>query len=113
MEEIKELISQAIGYIKRLFVRIINGVINFINNIVGWFKGLHLKQEEDIPFVINAKDPQFREMLRNAPQKNVGIFEGVYNESTEEITHHEYLAADAIDNQTRQVMGNESIVVLS
>lgn len=113
MEEIKVLISQALGYIKQLFVRIINGVINFINNIVGWFKKLNLKHEEDIPFVLNAKDPQFRAMLKNAPVKNVGIFEGVYNERTEEITHHEYLAADAIDNDTRQTIGNEAIVVLN
>ena len=113
MDEIKELISRALGFIKRLFVRIINGMINFFNNIVGWFKGLRLKKEEDIPFVINAKDPQFREMLKNAPQKNVGLFEGVFNERTDEITHHEYLAADAIDNQTRQVIGNESVVVLT
>lgn len=113
METIKEYIKQALEFLKRLLVRIINGVINFINNIVGWFKGLNLNQEEHTPFIINAKDPQFREMLKNAPVKNVGIFQGVYNKRTDEIEHHEYLAADAIDSQTRQTMGNEGLVVLN
>lgn len=113
MDELKQFIKEAIGYIKKLFVRIINGVINFFSHVVGWFKNLALNQQEDIPFVINAKDPQFKAMLKNAPVKNVGVFEGVYNERTEEITHHEYLAADAIDSKTREVMGSESLVVLT
>lgn len=113
MEELKQFIKEAIGFIKQLFVRIINGVINFFNHVVGWFKSLSLNQQVDIPFVINAKDPQFKAMLKNAPVRNVGVFEGVYNEQTDEITHHEYLAADAIDSKTREVMGTESLVVLS
>ena len=46
------------------------------------------------------------------PQK-VGIFEGVYNEDEDEITAHQYVDADSVDQQTKDVMGNESLVVLS
>ena len=52
-------------------------------------------------------------MLRRAPNKNVGIFKGVYNEETDEIEHSEFVEADELDSQTKNVMQNEPLVVLS
>jgi hypothetical protein len=46
-------------------------------------------------------------------EKNVGIIQGVYNEVTDEITHAEYIEADGLDNQTRDILGNEKLVVLN
>ncbi|MCQ2225614.1 MAG: hypothetical protein MJZ14_07830 [Paludibacteraceae bacterium] len=112
MDEFKELIRKAVAWIKNVVKRIINGVLNFFSHVVSWFRSLKLNPQTDIPFVINAKDPQFREMLKNAPMKDVGLFKGVYNEQTETITHHEYIAADSCDAQTNQVIGNEALVVL-
>lgn len=112
MEEIVYYVKKAFQWIKNLITKVINGLVNFFSHVVGWFKSLYLNQQTDIPFVINAKSPEFKEMLQKAPQKNVGIFQGVYNEQTEEITHHEYIAADALDSQTKNVLGSESMVVL-
>lgn len=63
------------------------------------------------PFIANASE--FKEMLKTAPKKDVGIFEGVYNEETDEITANRYLDADEVDQKTKNVLGNESLVVLS
>ena len=52
-------------------------------------------------------------MLQKAPVKDVGIFKGVYNEETDEITHNEYIEADALDQKTQQVLGKEELVVLA
>ena len=52
-------------------------------------------------------------MLKTAPKKNVGIFEGVYNEETDEITANRYLDADRLDAKTKEVLEREPLVVLS
>lgn len=52
-------------------------------------------------------------MLKTAPEKKVGIFEGVYNEEKDEITAHRYLDADELDQKTKDVLENEPLVVLS
>ena len=43
----------------------------------------------------------------------MGIFEGVYDEEADEITANRYLDADEVDQKTKDVLGNESLVVLS
>lgn len=52
-------------------------------------------------------------MLQKAPTKNVGIFEGVYDEATDEIVENRFIEADALDPKTREVLGDEDLVVLS
>lgn len=52
-------------------------------------------------------------MLKTAPRKDVGIFEGVYNEEADEITVSRYLEADEVDQKTKEVLGNEPLVVLN
>jgi hypothetical protein len=113
MDEILDLIMEAWQYIKNICKIIINGILNFSRHVVGWFKSLSLKQNRDVPFIANADKAEFRQMIKEAPVKNVGIFQGVYNEETDEITYNEYIQADALDNQTRQVLGKESLVVLN
>lgn len=113
MEQIIELIKQACAYIKDLVATIIEGCLNFARNVVGWFKKLNLRQGRDVPFIANANQQAFKEMLQKAPVKNVGIFEGVYNEETDEITHYEYIEADDLDQRTQQVLGKEELVVLA
>ena len=112
MEQIIELIKQACSYIKKLIVRIIEGCLNFAKNVVGWFRNLKLRQGRDIPFIANANQEVFKEMLQKAPVRPVGIFQGVYNEELDEITHNEYLEADELDEKTRQIMGNDVLTVL-
>ncbi len=55
----------------------------------------------------------FKEMLKTAPTKNVGIFEGVYDETTDEIIANQFIEADAVDTKTKEVLGEEDLVVLS
>lgn len=112
MEQIIELIKQACSYIKNLIVRIIEGCLNFAKNVVGWFRNLKLRQGRDIPFIANANQEVFKEMLQKAPVRPVGIFQGVYNEELDEITHNEYLEADELDEKTRQIIGNDVLTVL-
>lgn len=104
-------IKAAFRYIVNLVRKVINGILNFAKQVVGWFKSLRLDPQKDTPFIADASE--FKEMLKTAPKKNVGIFEGVYNEDADEITANRYLDADEVDQKTKDVLGNESLVVLS
>ncbi|MBQ5874224.1 MAG: hypothetical protein IIW58_08785 [Bacteroidales bacterium] len=108
---IVELIKQAISWIKKVFQFVINGIFNFLAHCVNWFKSLRLDKNRHVPFVANGA--QFKEMLQTAPTKNVGIFQGVFDEATEEIVANQFIEADALDPKTREVLGNEDLVVLS
>ena len=101
--------------IGRVVWTIIEGVISFARNIVGYFKGLALRKNRDIPFIADANKPQFRVMLQNAPTCNCGIFEGTYNEETDEIENTQFITSDQVDAKTRSVLSDEEggLVVLS
>lgn len=70
-----------------------------------------MNSHEDTPFIADASE--FKEMLKTAPKKDVGIFEGVYNEEEDEIVSHRYLDADSLDARTKEILGKEPLVVLS
>ena len=106
-----EAIKGAFRYIVNLVRKVINGVLNFVKDVVKWFRRLNQKNKKDTPFVADAD--KFKELLKTAPKKKVGIFEGVYNEDEDEITAHQYVDADSVDQQTKSVLGNEPLVVLS
>ena len=106
----KKLIPLDNCVIKDLNRKQISGTLNF-NDVVSWFKNIpDLNQNVDIPFIAKAED--FKEMLGTLPSKSFGVFIGVYNEASEYITHHLYIEADELDEQTKEVMGEESLVVL-
>jgi hypothetical protein len=114
-EGVKSFISSIANLIKK----VIKGFLNFFRDVVDWFKNLKLKKGKHSPFLIPPDG--LKELLKNAPIKSVGIFEenktgvfkGVYDEDTETIIHHEVVAADALDEETTRIIGNEKIVVLS
>lgn len=105
------LIKSAFQWLRRYISKIIAGILDFALYVVNYFKEKHLQKGKEVPFIANADS--FRDALHKAPTKNVGIFEGVYNEETNEIEHGRYLEADSIDARTRNVLGNEELVVLS
>lgn len=90
---------------------IICGTLNFEQHVVGWFKKINnLDQKVDTPFVADAS--QFKDLLGTVPTKPVAIFQGVYNEEADEITHSQYVEADALDDKTQEFLGNEPLIVL-
>ena len=110
-ESIVNAFKSFLQRVKNFFRKIINGSLNFFRDVVSYFRGLRLRQGTDIPWF--AKRDEFKEMLHNAPVKNVGIFTGVYNEETDEIENVQEIQADALDEKTKEILGNEKLVVLS
>lgn len=107
-----DLIVEAFQFIKNLVERIINGVLNFAKHVLGWFQNIiGLNQNRHVPFI--ADKAKFREALKTAPLKDVGLFKGVYDKQTDEIVASEYVGADSLDQQTKNILGNNELVVLN
>ena len=111
IDNLIDLIKDAIRWITNLIKKVIDGFFNFIANCVNWFKSLRLDKNRHVPFI--AKGNEFKDMLKVAPQKNVGIFEGVYDEVEDEIVSSQFIEADGLDAKTREILNNEPLVVLS
>ena len=91
-------------------VKTIEGKVNF-QDIVAWFKSLLLDKNKDVPFI--AKATELKDMLNYETKKNAALFVGVFNEEKNEIIHAQIIEADSFDDQTLEVLGKESIVVLN
>lgn len=97
--------------VKGIVEKIITKIINFKNQVVDWFRNLPLIKGRHLPFITNKQE--FKEMLKNAPVVEVGIFEGVYDEQTDEITDLRYIGAEEYDEKTESLLENEDLVVLA
>lgn len=110
-ESIVNAFKSFLQRVKNFFRKIINGILDFFRDVVNYFKGLRLRQGTDIPTIFDRE--KFKELIHNAPVKNVGIFTAVYNEETDEIENVQEIQADALDEQTKAILGDEKLVVLN
>lgn len=109
-------------------IKRIEGTLSF-GDVVGWFKTLSLDQEKDTPFVALADKfedtmtsyfksdniivypPLPEGILKDQNKKRLLL--GVYEEESEEVSNALLLVADSFDAKTLEVLGKESLVVLS
>lgn len=113
LNSIKEAFRAFIEKVKGIVETIIAKIVEFKTQIVDWFKQQKLKKGRDIPFLTTKQE--FRDWIKNAPRKNIGLglIEGVYDEQTDEITDLRYISADEYDEKTKEVLGNDELVVLT
>lgn len=106
LKNLFKVIADALQLIKK-------AIVNFVHDVVNYFKSLTLDPKKDTPFVIEAG--KLGEMIKEAPKVKIGIFEGVYNEDTNTIKNFREISADKMDDQTNDLMKNatDGIVALS
>lgn len=107
--------------------KVIDGTLPF-NDIVSWFKSLSLDKNKDIPFicladkfpkVVNDKfnlDIEGMQSTTDTPSdgnKKVRLVLGVFDEEKGKVSNIILLEAGQLDERTLQVLGDESLVVLS
>jgi hypothetical protein len=88
----------------------IEDCLNFLE-VVNWFKTLKLDKNKHVPFV--AKASAMKDKLSIQPTKKESLFIGVYDEEKDEIVHAKFIETDELDAKTREVLGNEDLIVLS
>lgn len=92
-------------------ISVIDGPCNF-NDFLAWFKAKNLDPQKHTPFIMKIA-PETAKML-SLPEltKPVGIMLGIYDKSDETI-QYQAIQCDSLDQQTKDVLGNETIVILS
>ncbi len=120
LQEIMDALKAFMEKVKGIVKKIIAKIVDFKSQIVDWIKNHPLIKGRHIPFLMNKST--FGEMLKKAPtvkipdlfgEEKVGLFEGIYDDQADEITDLQYIAADKYDEQTKEVLGNEELVVLT
>lgn len=97
--------------IKRIVVAVVSLAAHVVNYFADLLKKNLLDQRTDKPFIGDYS--KLKEAINNAPTRNVGIFRGVYNQETDEITLLENVEANSLDSQTKQTLGNDPLVLLT
>jgi hypothetical protein len=54
-----------------------------------------------------------KDVLSIQPTKKESLFIGVFDEEKNEIVHAKLIEADELDAKTREVLGNEDLIVLN
>lgn len=91
--------------------RLVIAIVNFFTHVLDYFKRLLLRPERHKPFIADLS--KLKQEIKDAPVKNCGIFEGVYDEVTDDIIHTQIVESNSLDAKTREILGNEKLVVLS
>lgn len=112
IDTILDLIASAIEYVVDFIIEIVDRVISFWGDIVNYFKKLKLSPKVHTPFIADGK--KFKEYIKNATViEGTGIFEGVYNEATNEIENGRYISGNDLDTQTKLALKDKGIAVLT
>lgn len=97
----------------------VEGVLAF-GDIVAWFKTITtLNKDEDAPFILKANDKEaLKEKLHFSLNAELtagkqSILLGVFNQKENKIVKSILVEADALDEKTMAVLGNDSFVTLS
>ena len=106
-----EKLTDFFDFIGEIIAIIIDGVITLFDHVKCYFRGLNLRRGRDIPFI--ADENKIADLIHNAPVKDCGIFEATFNEDTQKIENYRLLEADALDDDIRECLGDEKLVVLS
>jgi len=104
---IKNFLKGVVNFI----VDVIIGILDFFRDVVKWFKNKYLDPNRHTPFI--GDENKIKDMLKTAPVKDVGLFKGVYDQQTDEITDMAVVEADELDAKTKEVLGNDALVILS
>lgn len=90
--------------------RLVVAVVNFFTHVLDYFRKLLLRLERHKPFIADLS--KLKAEIKDEPVKNCGIFQGVYDEYTDEIIHTQVVESNSLDAKTREVLGNDKLVVL-
>lgn len=126
ISEIASAIWDGIKSIWNTCKRIIKAVISFVHDLLdGLFEILEDLFGDDMPSSVKESPVKpfiadMDKLIQNAPVSDQGLFQqkknnfvkGVYDTRTKKIISPTYVAADSVDQKTKNEMGNEPIIVI-
>lgn len=89
----------------------VDGSASF-EDMVSWFKSIpNLDKSKHTPFIADAV--KFADLFHYIPTGNKALLLGIYEDSSDQIINHLLIEMDAFDSKTIEILGNDSLVVLS
>jgi len=86
-------------------------------DVVVYFKNLSLTKGRDIPFIAKANSKELQEVVsvikKTEDFNDTTLLLGTLNEETNEVENVKIIIAKSFDDKTKEVLGNESLVVLN
>lgn len=111
-----DLLERAWDYICEIFVSVvIDTIISFYSEVVEYFKSLRLKAGVHIPFIFGKDSPiasQIGGLIENT-HGGPGVYEGVFNEKTDQLDSLRWVEGTELDEQTANAIKNKKLVVLN
>lgn len=112
---ILEALEKAWDTICEIFINVIlNTIVDFLNDVVNYFKGLLLNKDIQKPFILDAKSDKaaiFKDLIPEG--KNDGVIEGVFNQQTEDFDSIRYIGGQGVDKETQELIKRDPLVVLN
>ncbi len=91
----------------------VEGMLSFAD-VIGYFKSLSLKKDEDTPFMAKATCQKLKDVIKvTVPSGYEALLIGVYGENVNELKHAKLIFARSLDERIVNTLGNEELVVLS
>ena len=115
LDILADLLSAAWDYICEIFITvIIDTMISFYSEVVEYFKSLRLEQGVHIPFIFGEDSPIASQLsgLRTDTHEGPGVYEGVFNEKTEQLDSLRWVEGTGMDEETSNAIKNKDILVL-
>ena len=109
------LLAAAWDYICEIFVTVIlDTIISFYSEVVEYFKSLRLEQGTHIPFIFGEDSPVASQLsgLRSDTHGGPGVYEGVFNEKTEQLDSLRWVEGTGMDQETFDSIKDKDILVL-
>lgn len=103
-------------YICEIFETIIlEFIVNFLNDVVEYFKAMLLERGIDIPFIMSTEDSANNPFATLIPEelKGKGIIEGVYNKEKDEVESLRYVGGNGMDDQLIELTKKNPITILT
>ena len=96
---------------------VVKADIVVFTDVVAYFKNLSLTKGRDIPFIAKANSKELQEVVsvikKTEDFNDTTLLLGTLNEETNEFENVKIIIAKSFDDKTKEVLGNEPLVVLN
>ena len=116
VEAISALFMQALQYLYEILVTVlIDTVVQFLTDVVEYFKELHLKRSSQTAFIMRTDKDVNNPVSSLIPDelKGEGIVEGVYNKDTNHIDSLRYIGGNGLSDELKEHLKDNPIVTFN
>jgi hypothetical protein len=109
-------IEKAWDYLCEIFITVIlDTIVSFFSEVVDYFTSMRLEMGVQIPFMLGENSPVAEQLsgLKKNSQGGEGIYEGVFNEQTNQLDSIRWIEGKGLDPKIKDLLKEENIVTFN